>query len=496
MCGIVGAFSTNGKYPKSALVSFFRQALFADTFRGEDSTGIAIMGAKSTQPEVYKKALAAPDFLQLKKVEALLDPPTGGIHFMLGHNRAATKGGVNDDTAHPFQEGNITLVHNGTVTNHRTLPDGNSYDVDSEAICHAISVQGLEATVKELLGAFTLVWHDAEDGTLNFIRNDERPLWVVPTDDGEELLLASEGAMLHWIATRNGIKIDKLFSPAVGQHYKYHVGQFKEWAKKPTVTKVALRPKPVIGYTGHTTTTTTTSQSRASVSQAMDVICRRAEGSLNKNGIWEVMVTPTLFTENQTQYGGATMGYVTFRGLTSKDSLTTYTMHNMDKEAFDEMYGQAVIAEVLNAFYDGVPAGSAKVILNNRANAISIFDDPVIKANIQKEAQTTSKKPNESSSQKSNTQSTNTKDVVDDIIAYKAAEIDQELKDSEYRTYEGPDSKIYTEKAITNLIGMGCCKCSGDIPLEDVDEGYVEWFGDYPICRDCTLDDLAGVSVH
>ena len=38
--------------------------------------------------------------------------------YMVGHNRAATMGGIDTETAHPFQEGAITLVHNGTLRPH------------------------------------------------------------------------------------------------------------------------------------------------------------------------------------------------------------------------------------------------------------------------------------------------------------------------------------------------------------------------------------------
>jgi len=223
--------SPNGK--------FFQQALFADTFRGVDSTGIALIDMKTMEePEVYKKALAAPDFLQLGRSLELLDN-NHTWNLMLGHNRAATKGGVHHHTSHPLQIGDITMVHNGTITNHRDLTDGKDFVVDSEAIANAIDLDGIEEVVKSINGAFTLVWHDATDNTVNIIRNKERPMYIGISKDANTVLFASEGGMLKWLAARNGIVLDKVFQPAVGMHYKYTIGG-KNWANTPLVAELPL----------------------------------------------------------------------------------------------------------------------------------------------------------------------------------------------------------------------------------------------------------------
>lgn len=255
MCGIVGVMTGERGHYGSPLAAFFKQALFADTFRGSDSTGIAMMDTnESLLPYVYKKALPAPDFIQLGlAIEAM--KPLNDWSIMLGHNRAATKGGVKDHTAHPFQIGNITLVHNGTVSNHKELVGGEDFVVDSEAITNAINEKGIEYVVKTIRGAFTLIWHDAEDNSLNIIRNDERPLSIGICSDSDSVLFASERGMLEWIAGRDKInlKLSKVFEPEIGVHHKYFVNKHKSWKTSPILRKLDLvAPLPTrSAYTGY-----------------------------------------------------------------------------------------------------------------------------------------------------------------------------------------------------------------------------------------------------
>lgn len=192
-------------------LKIFNQMLIADQFRGVHSTGVASV-AKG-QAEVYKRALNAMDFLQLKKSDELI---TVTADTLIGHNRYATKGGVSDSTAHPFQHGEITLVHNGTLTSTNSLPEGNKFTVDSEAICYAMSIWEPQQVLEELQGAYALVWHDARDNTLNFARNDERELCIAQA--GQNVYWASERKMLEWILDRNNITTADYCDLVKGKH--------------------------------------------------------------------------------------------------------------------------------------------------------------------------------------------------------------------------------------------------------------------------------------
>lgn len=117
----------------------------------------------------------------------------------VGHHRSATKGTVNDQNAHPFHFGHITMVHNGTLTSGVDLK---KFSVDSEGICAAIAEHGVEAFSK-LHGAYACVWWDSEKKQLHFFKNDERPLTIIKHRNS--IIFASEWGMLDWLLRRTQV---------------------------------------------------------------------------------------------------------------------------------------------------------------------------------------------------------------------------------------------------------------------------------------------------
>ena len=209
MCGIVGFMNWSNVVSQTPK-KWFTAALFVDTLRGSDGTGIAILPelpfAVNTPAKdigVYKKALAAPDFLQLNRVDSLMSD-VARARFALGHNRAATQGDkTKDDNAHPFQIGDITMVHNGTLVTRNGL---STYDqVDSKSIAIQLSNTPPEKygeLCAKLDGAFTLIWHNASTNKVYFARNKERPLIMGSGNDGETLFFASEQWMVTQLLSR------------------------------------------------------------------------------------------------------------------------------------------------------------------------------------------------------------------------------------------------------------------------------------------------------
>ena len=199
MCGLVGVVTKKSNGFSRQQQDIFTTLLFVDTLRGMDSTGVFVVNNEG-DIFVAKEAGYAPRFIQTKEFEEAQRRAWGRGSAMIGHNRARTRGDVNDDNAHPFNvDDNIFLVHNGTMRgNHKKHAD---VEVDSHAIAHLIHEKGsVSEALSAIDAAYALIWYDMEKGELNFIRNDERPLFWMETDDA--WVWASEAAMLEFAANR------------------------------------------------------------------------------------------------------------------------------------------------------------------------------------------------------------------------------------------------------------------------------------------------------
>lgn len=169
ICGIVFA----GGSLSSTDLEIFNQMLYCDVFRGAHATGV--FAKRLGEGVKFCKAATQPyPFMQSDEYVALTQGETKYVvapAFIVGHNRHATRGNSGDSkNAHPFQHGNITLVHNGTLLDQDLLPESARFVVDSENICYSIDKIGAAATIQKLDGAYTLIWHDASDDTLHIMR--------------------------------------------------------------------------------------------------------------------------------------------------------------------------------------------------------------------------------------------------------------------------------------------------------------------------------------
>lgn len=199
MCGLVAILSKTKSGFFQGDKTIFYQMLISDMFRGMDSTGSYSVNRHGNVKWI-KDASPAPFFINKKEMATYMSNFISDYHIVVGHNRKATMGNVVSDNAHPFVEGNICLVHNGTLSNHKKLADTT---VDSHAICHHINEFGYKSMFKNIDGAYALIWYNIEEKTLYFARNSERPLYIAETDT--RIFLASEEKMLDWILDRNNI---------------------------------------------------------------------------------------------------------------------------------------------------------------------------------------------------------------------------------------------------------------------------------------------------
>jgi len=201
MCGIVGVISKSKAGLFKGHADLFKQMLFVDQLRGTDGTGIIY--DDDGKVITRKSPESAGSFLSKEWVKNSIDDSVKTGSFLIGHNRAATKGSLTWQNTHPFTEGHITLVHNGTLFSHKELDD--KKEVDSHAICSHMAINGAEETLKNIDGAFALVWINELERTINLARNLERPLHLIECQTC--WIISSELGLGMWMADRHNLKV-------------------------------------------------------------------------------------------------------------------------------------------------------------------------------------------------------------------------------------------------------------------------------------------------
>jgi hypothetical protein len=214
MCGIVGVAGGDIGKVENAV---FQDLLQVDVIRGPHSTGIAAVH-KAGGSQVFKRALLPPDLFSMKGCKDVFNDYGKNI-ALIGHNRWATMGKINALNAHPFEFDTLVGCHNGTLRNKHKLVDHLNFETDSEALFHNFEKRGVEETIKEVDGAFALVWATHNDRTLHFLRNDDRPLWYTFSKDNESFFWASERWMLQGVLARHGVEHHEISKFEKNNHY-------------------------------------------------------------------------------------------------------------------------------------------------------------------------------------------------------------------------------------------------------------------------------------
>lgn len=194
MCGIIGY--TGRRKASEVLLHGLSQV----EYRGYDSAGMAVSDGKEIRIIKDKGKLrdihAKHDFLKLE----------GGIG--LGHTRWATHGPPCDRNAHPHTDctGNVAVVHNGIIENHRALKaeleaKGHKFtsDTDTEIVAHLIEEEmkrgakaetAVKKTIARLDGAYALGMLVGKEGRL-FLARRHAPL-IIGKGKKDEMFFASD----------------------------------------------------------------------------------------------------------------------------------------------------------------------------------------------------------------------------------------------------------------------------------------------------------------
>ncbi len=260
MCGLVGVAGNL----KPHHYQIFRDLLLYDMVRGYDSTGIATMDLKGGIRTF--KAMGTPDKLfgafkgdlftnaKGKNKDGIVK---GKYKVLMGHNRWATVGDLVVGNAHPFIEGSIVGAHNGTLRDYVDLIGHDTKPVDSQALFSHINEKGIVDAWGNFRGAAAITYMDSQDGTLNIVRNDERPLEFYM--DGDVIIWASLSWMIEFACVTAGVDIDysKIKTLKVDTHA---VVTFDENNVASITSKEGLEPKKwftpsagssVVGFRGY-----------------------------------------------------------------------------------------------------------------------------------------------------------------------------------------------------------------------------------------------------
>lgn len=238
MCGLAGVASTARRKDEMARKEAFRQLMEAASWRGKDASGVACVPITFVkQPAtVYKKAVKAADFLELEQYRRL-ERNFDEYGYVLGHARSATSDGWNmaDRNAHPFQYGPITMVHNGTIRNCRNIDSNIEHVVDSAHVAAAMAEQEPVKLLERLQGPFALVWHDARDGSLNFAKNNEKPLYWCYIEGENTMFWGSELEAIYAVLYRNSFSIEGKFRHCSSfAHFKFpDVHDLRKYVRTP-----------------------------------------------------------------------------------------------------------------------------------------------------------------------------------------------------------------------------------------------------------------------
>lgn len=242
MCGLVGVYGYIGDKERK----LFQDLLDLDVIRGHHSTGVAFIPEDDKKNPTIVKDVVLPYELMMR--DDFRTQLAGQNLAIIGHNRAATRGEINADNAHPFTHGSITLAHNGTLTGKWRLPDHKNFGTDSEALCHSVNVQGIAETYKNLEGAAALSWWDDQEFTLNLITNGERPLHACVINEGMTLVWSSLNDVLKTCVNRRSFKVSHNAFYKLNDHTLFSFSLDKDGQVCEVSSKLSPFPKVIERY--------------------------------------------------------------------------------------------------------------------------------------------------------------------------------------------------------------------------------------------------------
>lgn len=487
MCGIVGFYRVDGVRGRTLAhkrLDILEDALFMDTLRGYDATGIMYHIEEGEGPAGYVKDIVpGPEFIRTKEFSEFRKQAID-LRFAVGHNRWATRGKTDtSDNAHPFHEGDITMVHNGTLhgdygllTPASKLPN---VEVDSHALCHNLAEHCYKEVLSNLAGSYALVWYDARTSKLYIARNHARPMWVLEPankmDKERMFFFGSEVYIMAAAMARNTISPENMRALEPGYVYSFEPDSLKP-RKEKIPTKKYVAPPRTTSTTTKTTPSTGTTKGRAKAS--VGTTMREQLLKLDLLPTDRVTFAPELIES------GTVVGVLPFvedceaRLLTPP---TGITQSMLDAGTRTQWLVRPVAVRYES--HNGLPEKAVPVILCELIRTSFAWDEVRYWGWDQHEQENTKAAAKESS------KSTSTQKVVDIQEARDKLEESKEESPStitDWRNHtmvRGPDGPMPLSGWI-QLIRKGCSEC-GTVPTVD-EAKWLSWKKDKTYqCHDC-----------
>jgi len=442
------------------------ELLYIDTLRGDHATGIAgILKEGGGKFYIHKRALAGHDFINTRKYLQILRD-TQQFKYFIGHNRKATFGHAGaDDNAHPFHRKQIVLAHNGSLRNSLELMPGHNVrhniSTDSEVLAELLNSQTVDELISRVDGAMALTWWDARDNSMNFLRNDERPLNFVTIKGKNVLIWASEMEQINLVLSHSTLEIEDSYELSEGVHLKIK-DNVKEAGWESTNIKLYEPYLPRNHYNKYNNSR----QNFLSVEE------ERIRKNLSLAPHARIQFE---FSGFEPSPHGTNRGILTGVPMYNKNiKHCEIVVYNFKPDAYKLKFAFAGELCGIKSI-DGQPL---QLILRNVVELYHSMDDYVSEFFEAFERSNVIPLPNASNSKADNIYGSKQLEVINGHKV-KTSTIKNRSK-----KYPGPRGRWLGKNCFLRIIGDGCVNCSGNVDIDDSE--HLLWTqDDRPYCKKC-----------